>query len=120
MVLHEARKVSSTSALIFPLISAQPFESVNVTLLYKSLIACDYIFIAPLLCSEDQDEYLCNDGQCISLSLRCNGNPDCSNGEDEQNCRKFNCFYKIARMFFAFAVSLFHRCIDKNTMKNVQ
>ena len=56
-------------------------------------------FIAPLLCSEDQGEYLCNDGQCIKLELLCNKRRDCSNGEDEQDCGKFNRFYKIARMF---------------------
>ena len=66
-------------------------------LFYKNLIGCDYIFIAPLLCSEDQDEYRCSDDQCIQFRKRCDGDRDCRNGEDERDCSKFKRFYKIAK-----------------------
>ncbi|CAL1537475.1 unnamed protein product, partial [Lymnaea stagnalis] len=35
-------------------------------------------------CNEDQ--YLCNDGRCIAIQLKCNGQYDCKDGGDEQSC----------------------------------
>jgi secreted trypsin-like serine protease len=32
------------------------------------------------------DELLCPEGDCIPLSAKCNGIPDCLHGQDEQNC----------------------------------
>merc|ERR1711868_207406 len=40
-------------------------------------------------CWEPEDEFKCNSGLCIPLEYRCDGHPDCKNGEDEteQNCK---------------------------------
>ena len=35
-------------------------------------------------CSED--EFLCNNGECIPMARRCNIEKDCSDQSDEQNC----------------------------------
>ncbi|KAJ8666823.1 hypothetical protein QAD02_008485, partial [Eretmocerus hayati] len=32
------------------------------------------------------DEYRCLEGICISIDKRCNGQPDCRNGDDEESC----------------------------------
>ncbi|KAI1283215.1 hypothetical protein HDE_12677 [Halotydeus destructor] len=38
----------------------------------------------PLPKCDDRTEFTCGDGQCIDLKLQCNGNRDCSNGNDER------------------------------------
>ena len=35
-------------------------------------------------------EFQCANGQCIRQEFRCNRRYDCSDGSDEQSCRKFN------------------------------
>ena len=36
----------------------------------------------------------CNDGQCLSTSLKCNGENNCGDMSDETDCRKFlNLFF---------------------------
>lgn len=34
----------------------------------------------------DEDEFECNDGSCIELDRKCDGQVDCSENEDEDNC----------------------------------
>ena len=67
----------------------------RIKLFYVKFIACTCIFAALQLCSENDGEYLCKDGQCIGLMSRCDEIRDCSKGEDEQNCSKLNRFYEI-------------------------
>jgi len=32
------------------------------------------------------DEFVCDNGQCVASSLRCDGDPACLDNSDEQNC----------------------------------
>ena len=32
------------------------------------------------------DSYQCNNGTCLDVEQRCDGNTDCSESEDEANC----------------------------------
>ena len=51
------------------------------------------------------DEWFrCNSGQCIALSWRCNGDRDCSDGDDERNCCELNRFRLISIMFVSHLV----------------
>lgn len=34
-----------------------------------------------------EDEFTCNDGQCLSMNQRCNQPPDCQDKSDERNCQ---------------------------------
>ena len=38
-------------------------------------------------CSDD--EFTCNDGSCVSMSVRCDGKMDCQDGTDEAKCKLF-------------------------------
>ena len=42
---------------------------------------------SPTTCGANQ--YQCGDGMCIHKSWRCDKDRDCSEGEDEKDCRKF-------------------------------
>ena len=35
----------------------------------------------------DCQGFECDDGTCLNKDLHCNGNIDCSNGEDEEDCK---------------------------------
>lgn len=41
----------------------------------------------PGTCPENQ--FRCSDGSCINYKLRCNGEFDCRDGSDENNCGMF-------------------------------
>lgn len=47
------------------------------------------IDISPEICLKNQ--YMCDNGRCISKSYVCDGFPDCTGGEDEINCPKTLC-----------------------------
>ncbi len=34
-------------------------------------------------------QFRCNNGDCIPGHLQCSGQPECKDGSDEKNCRKF-------------------------------
>lgn len=57
---------------------------------------CDFLGFAnlysPSLRSCTGDEFMCTDGNCVSISFRCDGDPDCMDASDEADCRKF-CFF---------------------------
>lgn len=41
------------------------------------------------MCSENQ--FRCNNGQCISIGKECNGDVDCSDESDELGCESQKC-----------------------------
>ena len=40
--------------------------------------------------SGEDGEFTCNDGQCVSMTKRCNQLPDCDDGSDEKDCKLFS------------------------------
>lgn len=52
---------------------------------------CIAFFADMRKCSEK--EFRCNDGSCIAEHWFCDGDTDCKDGSDEENCRKYSpCF----------------------------
>ena len=39
---------------------------------------------------EENGEFTCNDGQCVSMENRCDQWPDCEDGSDEEGCKLFS------------------------------
>ena len=40
----------------------------------------------------EPNEFKCPNGQCVMKIWRCDGEEDCLDGYDEQNCGMLNCF----------------------------
>lgn len=36
------------------------------------------------------DQFVCDDGQCISGHLKCDRSNNCKDGSDERDCREYN------------------------------
>jgi len=45
----------------------------------------------PKSCSQDKNEFLCENKKCISANLRCNFFDDCGDGSDEKSCSHGGC-----------------------------
>lgn len=57
--------------------------------LQQTLYIYNYIYIYKNGTDCTQDQFKCvNDGSCIELRRRCDGNSDCSDSSDEQDCGK--------------------------------
>lgn len=57
----------------------------------KALFVCIAVSADMRKCSEK--EFRCSDGSCIAEHWFCDGDTDCKDGSDEENCRKcFPCF----------------------------
>lgn len=41
------------------------------------------------------DQYRCRDGMCLNIAQRCDGNIDCSGGEDESGCGNYLFLYNV-------------------------
>lgn len=76
--------------------------------------------IFPLVLSDcGDDEFTCNDGDCIPDEQQCDGHEDCNEGEDELNCSSefpiqnikmftficHSCVIKLFRHWCTFSVS---------------
>lgn len=49
-----------------------------------------FLLFYPSLCRCTGDEFMCTDGNCVSVSFRCDGDPDCDDASDEADCRKYS------------------------------
>ena len=50
-------------------------------------------------------EFTCNDGQCVSMTKRCNQLPDCDDGSDEKGCRLFSLVEGYNKVVSPFNIS---------------
>ncbi|CAH1274043.1 CSMD3 [Branchiostoma lanceolatum] len=73
-----ARSVSTTGSSAFLIFTSD--GSVTESGFYATFTAGD----PPRSCSPD--EFTCRDGDCINMTLSCDGTRDCSDGSDEINC----------------------------------
>ena len=51
-----------------------------------SIMSYIRVSTACLLIFSGDNEFICENGDILEVSRKCNGYPDCPNGEDEQNC----------------------------------
>lgn len=49
--------------------------------------ACLYLLVDKLC---EPNQFKCSNGMCAMKIWRCDGDNDCGDGSDEQNCRKFS------------------------------
>lgn len=53
----------------------------------NSVIYLLFYFFLAISCAPNQ--FSCDDGECIDLAWKCDGNSDCEDNSDEHNCCKF-------------------------------
>ncbi len=51
-------------------------------------ITCELFFSIPDMRKCSDKEFRCTDGSCIAEHWYCDGDTDCKDGSDEENCRK--------------------------------
>ena len=61
-----------------------------------NFFALHFLFVAQNACDE-ATEFRCSDGKCININWKCDGDKDCDDNSDEQNCG--NQFLIIAYWF---------------------
>ena len=54
-------------------------------------------------CSED--EFTCDNGNCVLVYQRCNGEDNCGDGSDERDCRTLR-FVSVSVIFTPLSISL--------------
>ena len=69
------------------------YESVSWIMFFQLFYSLTIIYLTIKLscyseCSLEHD-FQCSDGSCISLTWRCDNEPDCSDQSDETDCRKY-------------------------------
>ena len=43
----------------------------------------------PAVCSSSRDQFACNNGNCVSLSYKCDRDNNCGDNSDEFGCSKY-------------------------------
>ena len=55
------------------------------------LTSCEQGLLGQMYPQDGEDgEFTCNNGQCVSMTKRCDQLPDCDDGSDEEGCRLFS------------------------------
>ena len=71
-------------------------------------------------------QFRCSNGDCIPGHLQCSGQPECKDGSDERNCRKFvlsvlmkTVEHKLLQLLAIYTAANFDYTFSKSSFKGI-